>query len=474
MYFPTYKGVTALKKTVTVNSFFGVNSLKSERNKEADEAVECYNFSIEGGGLTDGDGLQVLTLNGKTFSLPSGVYPLKIYYYPYIEPVTAAKKDKLLIYGDDGGLYLFEIYADKERVKLTGAAFTSPPTAVPYNYYDSDVLIISGEGEGTYVLKNTELNPVPNAPDVSSLCVQSERLIIVSPEGNSKIWFSEDFNPENWNVSLTEAGYVELYDALGKIKRAVSFNGYVYVFKEYGISRLYLNGAQSDFSVACVLKSGSLIYSDTVTVCGDFITYMTGDGIYAFNGLSASKISGESDAFLRSGGDRTARGEYLDGKLYLLIRAKICGAIKPIVFKYDFYKKRSEIIMLKKFNSITKILTGNGGVIALTAENEASPLKIGGKGLCLEENFEKYYKSGKLDFGILQKIKVLNKVKIFSEQEATLTLISEYGEKRFALKNGINELTVNLKGETFTYVIKSEVKNSLILKPTFYLSYLGE
>lgn len=66
------------------------------------------------------------------------------------------------------------------------------------------------------------------------------------------------------------------------------------------------------------------------------------------------------------------------------------------------------------------------------------------------------------------------KVKIFSEQEATLTLISEYGEKRFVLKHGINELTVNLKGETFTYIIKSELKNSLILKPTFYLSYFGE
>lgn len=474
MYFPTYKGVNALKKTVTVNSFFGVNSLKNERLSKADEAIECYNFSTENGGLTDGDGVEKLTLNGKTFNLPVGVFPLKIYYYPYIEPVTLNKKDKLLIYGDDKCLYLFELYENKERVKLNGATFSSPPTAVPYNYSDTDVLIISGEGEGTYILKKDALTPVPDAPDVSSLCVQSERLIVVSPEGNSKLWFSDDFNPENWNVSLTEAGYIELYDALGKIKRVVSFNGYAYVFKEYGIYRLHLGGAQTDFSAACVLKSGSLIYADTVTVCGDFLTYMSDDGIYAFNGLSASKISGETDAFLRSGGDKTARGEYLDGKLYLLIRAKIAGAVKPVLFKYDFYKKRSEVIMLKRFNSVSKILTDNGGIIALTAEKEASPLKIGGKGLCLGENFEKYYKSGKLDFGILQKIKVLNKVKIYSEKEAVLTLISEYGEKRFILKSGINELNANLKGETFTYIIKSEVKNSLILKPTFYLSYLGE
>lgn len=473
-YFTTLNNLTVKKKTVTVGSFFGVNSLKSERLTDADEAVECYNFSTRNGGLTDGDGIEELTLNGKTFPLPAGVYPLKIYYYPYIEPVTLNKKDKLLVYGSDGSLYLFEIYDNKERVKLGGATFSSPPSAVTYNYDDTDVLIISGEGEGTYILKNDALTPVPDAPDVTSLCVQSERLIVASPEGNSKLWFSEDFNPENWNVSLTEAGYVELYDALGKIKRVVGFNGYAYVFKEYGIYRLYLAGAQSDFSVSCVLKSGSYIYGDSVTVCGDFITYMTDDGIYAFNGLSASKISGETDGFLRSGGDKTACGEYLNGNLYLLINVKIKGSKKPIIFKYDFYKKRSEILLLKPFNSICKILTDGDGIIALSAKNEKRLLKIGGKGLCLKENVEKYYKSGKLDFNILQKIKVLKKVKIYSEEEATFTLISEYGEKSFTLKSGLNELNASLKGETFTYIIKSERKNSLILKPTFYLTYLGE
>ena len=473
-YFTALNNLSVKKKTVTVNSFFGVNSLKSERLAGADEAVECYNFSTRGGGLTDGDGIEELTLNGKTFPLPAGVYPQKIYYYPYIEPVTLNKKDKLLVYGSDGYIYLFEIYDDKERAKLSGATFSSPPSAVPYNYDDTDVLIISGEGEGTYILKNDVLTPVPDAPDVTSLCVQSERLIVASPEGNSKLWFSEDFNPENWNVSLTEAGYVELYDALGKIKRVVGFNGYAYVFKEYGIYRLYLAGAQSDFSVSCVLKSGSYIYGDSVTVCGDFITYMTDDGIYAFNGLSASKISGETDAFLRSGGDKSARGEYLDGNLYLLINAKIKGSVKPVIFKYDFYKKRSEILLLKPFNSICKILTAGGGIIALSAKNEKRLLKIGGKGLCLNENVEKFYKSGKLDFNILQKIKVLKKVKIYSEEEATLILSSEYGEKSFTLKSGLNELNAALKGETFTYIIKSDRKNSLILKPTFYLTYLGD
>ena len=66
------------------------------------------------------------------------------------------------------------------------------------------------------------------------------------------------------------------------------------------------------------------------------------------------------------------------------------------------------------------------------------------------------------------------KVKIYSEEEATFTLISEYGEKSFTLKSGLNELNAALKGETFTYIIKSERKNSLILKPTFYLTYLGD
>ena len=189
-YFTDLKNVGVKKKTVTVKSFFGLNALKNERLNSADEATECYNFSLLSGGLTDADGLEELTVNGKKFTLLEGVYPRKIYYYPYIEPVTLNKSDKLLVYCSDGYLYSFEIYADKERVKLSGATFTSPPTAVPYNYDDSDVLIISGEGEGTYILKDSALTPVPDAPNVSSLCVQSERLVIVSPEGNSKLWFS--------------------------------------------------------------------------------------------------------------------------------------------------------------------------------------------------------------------------------------------------------------------------------------------
>ncbi|MFR6641171.1 MAG: hypothetical protein ACLUSP_07405 [Christensenellales bacterium] len=72
-----------------------------------------------------------------------------------------------------------------------------------------------------------------------------------------------------------------LYRNAGRARRNQPrdrFLGYVYAFRERGISRIAAYGAQTDFSVSNLYVSGGRIYPDTVTPCGDAVLFLGEEG----------------------------------------------------------------------------------------------------------------------------------------------------------------------------------------------------
>ena len=142
------------------------------------------------------------------------------------------------------------------------------------------------------------------------MCVHYERIYAtVSGEANS-LWFSDDFNPVNWNASLTEGGFINFDDDGGRVIKAVSFLDHVYVFRDYGIVRLTAYGSQENYTVSKVYVSASRILPDTIACCGDRIIFLTDEGLFSFNGYTMTMIAKEiTNLFHR---DRSAaKGAYV-------------------------------------------------------------------------------------------------------------------------------------------------------------------
>jgi len=206
-------------------------------------------------------------------------------------------------YNDNGNLttYLilinnsFTVYALNLNDASSGFVqlalnFTSLPKFVEYNLNGEDVIIFCSPTDSMQVWDGENLPyTVADAPNFIDMCMHGERLFALTGDTRT-LWFSDDLDPTNWNVSLEDAGFIQMIDQRGALRKIISWNGYIYIFRDFGISRLSANGSQETFSLTHLFTSSGRIYCDTVCECGDRILFLSTDGLYVFDGASTTQI----------------------------------------------------------------------------------------------------------------------------------------------------------------------------------------
>ena len=152
------------------------------------------------------------------------------------------------------------------------------------------------------------------------MCIHFERLFATANDYTRRVWFSDDLNPTNFNVSSEEGGYIDLIDDFGRSNKVISFNDYVYVFRDFNIARITAFAQQENFSVSQLDVGNSRIFADTVSICDNKVIYLAGDGLYSFNGSSASKINLGISNLFKGVDNQYAKAGYADGYYYLACR----------------------------------------------------------------------------------------------------------------------------------------------------------
>lgn len=289
------------KLTLSIPSFEKGLSLKYDKNLSNIEfASEIENFSFNTGALTNGIGfenifnkiakqseIQILTNDLQNVG---GIEKL-IYFYKF-NSTSQTREDKLIFISNIHEVYYVNLYStEKQLTKLRNVKFSSTPIALRYRLNGEDVIIFTSETDNMTVWDGTN-NPyeVLDAPHISSMTVHFERLFATVDGEKNSIWFSDELDPTEWSISLDEAGFIEMVDERGALIKVVSFLDYVYIFREYGISRLSAFGNQSSFSCSNLYVSSGRINPESVCVCGDKILFLASDGIYKFDGVDTVKI----------------------------------------------------------------------------------------------------------------------------------------------------------------------------------------
>lgn len=434
------------------------------------KASLCYNFTCKDGSLKTSFGLKSLQ---STYSLPNYEIFDAIYFYKRNDYVSGLNDDRIIAYSITGNM--FEVSASGGAyTKIEGLNFSKKPIGVCYNYNSKDVIIFSAEGEGIKIYDGNSVVNVPDAPPVTSMCIHSERLFITSGGVDGALWFSDDFDPTNWNVSLTEAGFIDMSDERGEMLEAVAFGGHVYVFRDYGVSRVTAYADQSEFSVSHLLVSCGKICKHTITVCGDCILFFASDGLYRFDGYNAVKISEPWFDNVETT-KNWVKGVYYNGYAYYLISVKINTglqrgilAVKPNGSDYAF----------SLIAQITDIAVINGANLYKLYAVERMKLGVfeveqgvGWDGDAIHMEWH----GKQTDFGIKATIKNLSRVKFFSNQKVRLTVSCDGKEKVFDVtpKNGVCEVFTRLKGSRFAlkfYALGVNVEISAVeLEFQYYL-----
>ena len=449
----------------TKTTKYVLNDFTVDKTDYADKFVvkEQYGYLLKNRKLTTGLGFESLTLPqnmtvGSTedpvdyYSLKDTMTKLQIFSYfkGYHKDSSATNKydRRLQFYGEDGGIYeLSPFVNDTEiyRIYPNNLTLTSIPVALNFRQNGEDMVILSNSTDNMLVWKCATNAPQAFNLDyhLTSLC-ENDGILYATTDGDAKtLFFTTTLDPTL--VDETNSGTIDLTDNRGASLKVISFKGYVYVFREYGITKL-TRLASGTYAISQLYSSPSRIYDKTVTVCGDKIIFLSRNGLNSFNGINVTKITTPYDDVLCQTENSNAMAECLGNKYYLA-----CTLNFPDMTTSEKTLTRNAFVAVDITNYDTSVLR-SVDIASMLAVNDFSMQKLvvtfnnanqreigqlSEKGKFLTQNTTKTISTNKIDFG--ENGRRISKLEINASLGTKVDIVTDQATLHFVCtKDGYN------------------------------------
>ncbi len=493
------KGKTVQYKKVNYANFLnGINVDYDEHILPINYSTNTYNFSFLSGALTTGLGISDIhfpnTLSDtdkSTRTVNLSNYSIKATWLYRRENTARSTSftdfyyyNQLIFQTTDGDFYSLDICNSQDYIrKINNINLNHVPTIINYNLNGEDsILICSPSGMWVWdYTKTTGAVKIDNAPKIKNMCLHYERLFATVDDNRNEIWFSDDLDPTNWNVSLEEAGFIKFNDNRGIVNRVLSFNDYVYVFREYGISRITAYANQSEFNVAQLFVSSGKIYGGSVCECGDKIIMLTANGLYAFDGYNTTKINLNIDKLFLGTQNIMCQSCYCNGKYYLACNLNfnddkkiMCenntNYVNNALLELDLETKNLNIMRGVDIRNLNAVFDDkvNKVIVCYYDGTNYKIGELGNFGKVFTTVLPKCWQSPFSDFGYPEKYKIIKDIYLKSDNAVTITIRTEKLSKSYTLnpKDGVVHLRTLVKGKHIAIDFESNSDNAKISTPT--------
>ncbi len=171
-------------------------------------------------------------------------------------------------------------------------AYTGVPSCTEFLSYRSgasDVVLFGLKSDALYLLKNGAATVISGAAGGDCACIAYERLLTASEE---TVRWSKPLVPDDWALSLHEAGYVQLPSKDGNITAMIPFKERVYLIRERGIAALRAQGDELSFRAEEIPCACGTIKQGTAKLCGGRMIFLAEGGLYSFDGSNLKRLSG--------------------------------------------------------------------------------------------------------------------------------------------------------------------------------------
>lgn len=477
-----------MNKVLKINNFSkGIDKRISKNITDLDYAVSSFNFDTSKGVLSCHKGIKKFIIkklvNGESVDVevqsPFDSGEIRTFLFEKFDYDNNVRKDKLIVVKDGSSLFYYlelnpELPAEFYTVSTINAKGING--VVNYNLNGEDVLIFSTENENMIVWNGLDIpHVIATAPKIRSMCMHYERLFVTTEDQKNTLWFSDDLNPINWNVGISQAGFIDLPSSAGRLLKVVSFMDYVYVFREYGINRISAYAKQDEFYVNELFVSAGRIFADSVCVCGDKIIFLAEDGLYLFDGLNTKRIF-ENLGVFDNCYNQFSRGEFLNGKFYLMCNINF-DDVEVIPMEND--SKFNAILELDLTNGRHNVYRGLNIVsimpLLLSDRSELVACVINSNGsnsICVFDNYsggdsvlQRFWKSPETDF-LTDHVKVIDKIYIRSSCDVTVSVIMDGVSKDIGfVSDGVFRLrskSVRFVGQKFGFEIRTNSQSGEI------------
>jgi len=473
-YLKSSRAVKPLRKQLTVSPFSEINFNLSDNLLPLKCSPLTYNFAFSGGALTGNIGIGQALLpvpydTEITHSLPSaptGV--ISLWLFRRFDQINEIRDDRIVIRCSSGKFFQTKYHEEDIWHELTGVSAAGAVNTANYRLNGEDVLLISSEYGQLFIFDGVNAPyAVPDSPEITSMCIHYERLFATTGGEKNRIWFSDDFNPANWNVSMTEGGFIDFSDDSGRANKVISFLDHIYIFRDFGINRLTAYGDQSAFMMTKLFITSGRIYPDTVAAGGDMVFFLADDGIYTFDGVNARKILQNISPKITD--KEWSKGCFHNGKYYLATRmdfndgVKILSEKEPffsnnVVIEFDINTGVVNIIRGADINTFLSINLDNSSMLMMSMRKLMTTdiAMMNESGAFFDAPLIKFWKTPKTDLGFPGR-KAIRAINIKTAYDIKLGIIHDKGYTEYSVRAGERRqrIPVNITSEDFSVYLKS-------------------
>lgn len=481
MFYPNRK----LRKS-SKDAIVNFTNFQKCMNTDTDEAILpykeaklSYNFNVKNGALCTGYGIKELTLPkltlpGERVIKTPGKDIKQLWKYRYYNQIDKRDDSQIVCMDSDGQLYYVLLQDNSSACCpiFRQTPFKGIPTAINYRLNSIDTLIFSSEEDGMWkYATNFGLTEVEDSPHIVSMCLHYERLFAVVGGERNRLAFSANLDPTNWKADLSNGGFIDLQDERGALQKVITFNDYVYVFRDYGVTKVSAYGDQTDFSVSQLFVSSVKLYGNTVTVCGNKIMLLTRDGIHSFDGYSTHKLNLGIDELFKNVENDSACGVYYKNKFLLACKLNFNDDEKVGCENYDGGYVNNALIELDLVTNELSITRGVDiasmvvvddprfakVVVCLNGEHSKKFGELCEDGCVFGQPLTKKWVSPKSNMGYPTKIKHIKECLIKSKSPCTIVIKTEKETKNFEVlgKEMSQRIKLNMIGEQIEVSFKS-------------------
>ena len=320
---------------------------------------------------------------------------------------------------------------------------------------------------------------VTSVPNISSVCVHKDKLFATLGGEKNKIRYSPNLDVSAWTEDLTgEDEYeLEMNDERGAINKVISFLGYVFAFRDFGIAKIKTYESLDEVNVSQLFIAGNRIYANTVSVCGDRILMLTKDGIYEFDGINTEKVDLKIDALFKGVDNKDAVACYHEGKYYVSCKLNYpdnnqingetdAGHINNTLIELNVKEHTFNITRGVDVISMTSMQVSSMSKLVFcyntTYSTKLGQIEYGGK--FFDDITTKHWYSPISDLGYPAQVKLIKEISLLTYYDLSVTILTESSSKTFEIKGSstATKIKPNIKGEMVGIKIESLTDKAFI------------
>lgn len=476
------------------NFLCDMNVDDDEYSLNANSARLCYNTKTDGGALINGNGFEELILPAsrvfqiltRKLNYSPDYIVKKIWRYAYYSEDNEREDYMIVAFGSDYKLYYSNMFAGYKELKpLSDYVFETEPTAMSFRIDGRDVIgFVSPDDPMLVWYCDDYPYQVSTTPKFMSLCYHNNRLFAIEKDNSNLVRYSSKRNPLDWTATILEtgAGSVELNDYKGKLRNLISLADNLYIFRDFGISRISTFTSKSNYNAVNIYSSSCKIYCSTACVCGSSVYFLAEDGLYYFDGYNVYNTNIKFMSLIKNVNQDNANTCYHNGNLYIACKLNfndnnVIGAeneeecINNALIEYNISTKTYNITRGVDISCMlsAKDLFMSKLIICMNGEKSTKLWQLTNNGKLDTQNLPKLWQGGKINFETFDKEKILKEINLICRKPCYITITSECGTKTILIsaKNEIQRIRVNLKGKNIAIQFSSDFDDLYILSPQF-------